>query len=102
MFPSPPGVLGPEFCALDSDEVEFCDGDQTDDEDRSCDDDEVCTSTCQCWDGTAMRATDTDEFIGLSIDDQGVYVCVHVCVRVCQVLTHPCTATYTHFLSSYG
>ncbi len=54
---------------MDDDEEEFCRGDS--DEERSCDSEEVCTSTCQCWDGTGMRDADSTQFTGVGILDQG-------------------------------
>lgn len=61
---------GPEFCELEREEELFCGGEGNSDS-RSCDFDEVCTSTCQCWDGRSMRDDDITEFTGVGIEDQG-------------------------------
>jgi len=60
---------GPEFCEVALGEVTFCRVGSN--SDRSCESDEVCTSSCRCWDGETTRESDTEEFDGVYIDDQG-------------------------------
>ena len=56
-------------------ELNFCDTSggegESDDVDRICASDRLCTSTCQCWDGEARRDTDIPPYLGVGIDDQG-------------------------------
>ena len=67
------GTSGPEFCGSEREEEAFCNGARNR-EDRSCDSDQVCTSSCQCWDGTSVREADIMEFTGVGIKDQGTSV----------------------------
>jgi hypothetical protein len=64
---------GPEFCESDLREENLCKStsSSSSDVDRSCGVDEVCTSSCQCWDGTSVRGDDVMKFTGMGIDEQG-------------------------------
>ena len=66
------GSDGPDFCRPASTEVSYCSNENRDStSDRSCAVNSICVSECDCWDGTAMRATNTDTFQGNSVEDQG-------------------------------
>ena len=72
MYANGVGLSGPLFCAVEAAEEAFCRS-LRGGEDRSCESSELCTSTCQCWDGEGMRDTDTALFEGVTIQDQGMY-----------------------------
>ena len=63
---------GPKFCAIESSEEDFCrNGGDVGVGERSCGSKEVCTSSCQCWNGNEIVSTDTGSFTGTGIEDQG-------------------------------
>ena len=53
---------------MDDDETDFCGG--QDEDNRECDPLEVCTSTCQCWNGVEMVQENIRQFVGLTIEEQ--------------------------------
>ena len=69
------GGSSPVFCQ-DNDtlrEMTFCSSPSASRQDWVCGSREVCTRSCQCWDGEQVRSSDIEAFTGVSIEEQGSY-----------------------------